>query len=356
LTAGAEDIDAVIIASPNSKHLDTLQELGGSGLPVFLEKPLETSWESICDVARWAESYRAPVMVGHCMRYAPILQKARELIESGAIGKVCSATFVQNCHYGNGMFHGWRRTRAGSGTQLIEKATHDLDVMQWLLNAKPVSVFASQKLQAFGGDRKPDLRCRDCDERLSCPESTVNICHRWMPKASFFEISAMDDLCVYSSEVDCPDDDICLIQFDSGVHATYTQHFYTPRSFHHRDYQIIGDGGAMDIDLGDETGGKILVCKRFGTSRDVETYSFDYLERNHYNGDGAMIRHFYDVIAEGIAPFTTVDQAFVAEALGYSAVKSAQEGRVVSLEEIVPSDLAGILSTSEPQAAGGARQ
>ncbi len=38
-----------------------------------------------------------------------------------------------------------------------------------------------------------------------------------------------------------PDDEMCLIQFDNGVHAIYCQTFFTPRSFHHRDYQIIGD-------------------------------------------------------------------------------------------------------------------
>jgi len=341
LSAG--NVDAVMIASPNWCHLENLRELQGTRLPIFLEKPLDAGWEQICELVRWTETHPAPILVGHCMRYAPILRRAKKMIEAGEIGRVRSARFVQNCHYGNIMFHSWRREKSKSGTNLIEKATHDFDILLWLMDAAPVSVFASQKLQVFGGDKDPKLRCRDCEEALSCNESTYNISNRWCGMDSFFEMRAMDDWCVYSSAVNTPDDDICLIQFDSGVHATYEQTFYSPRSFHHRDYQITGDKGAMDIDLGAEDGGNILLCKRFGTTGDTERYHFDYKDTGHYNADVDMLTHFYEVAANGAQPFTTVRQAFVAEALGYSAVHSAQEERLVRVSEIVPADLHGEL-------------
>ena len=337
LSAG--NVDAVLIASPNSCHLENLRALQACGLPILLEKPLDAGWESICELVRWTETYPSPIMVGHCMRYAPILRRAKAMIEAGEIGRVRSARFVQNCHYGNIMFHSWRREKAKSGTNLIEKATHDFDIMLWLLDAVPLSVFASQKLQVFGGDKDPNLRCRDCQEALTCKESTYNISNRWCGRASFFEMKAMNDWCVYSSVVDTPDDDICLIQFDSGVHATYEQTFYSPRSFHHRDYQITGDEGAMDIDMGAEEGGNILLCKRFGTTADTERYHFDYKDAGHYNSDVDMLTHFYEVAALGVEPLTTVRQAFIAEALGYAAVGSSEEERLVRLSEIVPDDL-----------------
>jgi predicted dehydrogenase len=339
-----EVLDVVIIGSPNEFHLANLQGMQGSRIPVFVEKPLDSTWERICEVVRFTRAYPAAVMVGHCMRYAPILQKAKELIAQGAIGRVRSAHFIQYCHYGNGMFHNWRREKHRSGTMMLEKATHDLDVMQWLLDARPVSVFSSAKQMVFGGDKSPDLRCRDCADRMTCPESTTNIMQRWVGEYAFDEIRHMDDLCPFSSIVDVPDDEICLIQYDTGIHGTYSQVFYSPRSFHHRDYQIVGDLGAMDIDLGAEFGGKITLCPRYGTTSDRYEYHFDYLMRNHYNGDGAMTQHLYQV-ATGVAqPHTTIDQAFLAEALGYASVISAEEGRVVSLRELVPDDLADALT------------
>lgn len=335
-------VDVVLIGSPNAYHLENLRELEGLPVPIFLEKPLEAGWDAICDVVRFARSHPAPVMVGHCMRYAPILQKAKSLLETGAIGKVASARFVQYCHYGNAMFHNWRREMQYSGGMLIEKATHDLDVMLWLLAARPTSVFASAKLVAYGGDAPADLRCRNCDKQVTCPESTSNIMNRWVGKYAFEEIEHMDDLCVYSSAVDVPDDEIVMIQFDNGIHGIYSQTFYSPRSFHHRDYQISGLGGAMDIDVGAEFGGQIKLCERFGTTNDHFEYNYDYMLRNHYNGDPYMCQTMYRVVTGEIPPPTTVEQAFFAEALGYAANISAKEGRQVMIDEIIPDDLKGL--------------
>jgi len=337
-------LDAVIVGSPNGAHLENLRELEGAKVPIFLEKPLEASWESICDVLRFSRAYDGPVMVGHCMRFAPILQKAKEMVLSGAVGRLCSGRFVQYCHYGNAMFHNWRRERRYGGTMMIEKATHDIDVMQWILDARPVSVFASSKRLVYGGKKPAGLRCRDCGERLTCPESTTNIMQRWVGSYAFEEIRNMSDLCCFSDAVDVPDDEICLIQFDTGIHGVYSQVFFSPRSFHHRDYQIAGDRGAMDIDLGAEVGGKIMWAERYGTTGDRAEYAFDYLMRNHYNGDGPMTQHLYEVARGLAAPRTTVEQAFLAEAVGYAAIQSSETGRPVSISEIIPPDLSEIPS------------
>lgn len=338
-----ENLALVIIASPNENHLENLREMAGCNIPVLLEKPLDSSWDKINDIVRFSKRYPAPIVVGHCMRYAPILNKAKELISQGAIGRVCSARFVQYCHYGNSMFHNWRREKKHSGGFMIEKATHDLDAMNWLLESSPVSVFSSAKQMVFGGTESPELRCRDCGKQISCLESPANTMHRWVGSYKFEEIKRMDDLCVFSKVVDVPDDEICLIQFENGNHAVYNQVFYSPRAFHHRDYQIIGDMGALDVDLGSEAGGKIILCPRYGTPSERAEYNYDYLMRNHYNGDGVMVRHLYDVATGKARPKTTIAQAYIAEAVGYASTLSAESNRAVNIRELIPDDLTDVL-------------
>ena len=339
-----EPIDVLLIGSPNGCHLENLREVAGLPIPVFMEKPIDASWEKIVEVMRLARRHPAPVLVGHCMRYAPILQQAKALLAQGAIGRIGSAHFIQYCHYGNGMYHTWRRESIGGGGMMLEKATHDIDAMQWLLDARPLSVFASAKLVAYGGDKPAELRCSACPEVLRCPDSPVNITQRWVEGEAFAEISRMDDaLCVYSNAVDVPDDEICLIQFEKGIHGTYSQVFYSPRSFHHRVYQLAGTLGAMEIDLGAEHGGTIRLSDRYGTTDDHTEYHFDYLHRNHYNGDGPMVRHLYDMVTAQAAPQTTLEQAFIAEALGYAAIQSAQCGQSVAVSSLVPEDLQDLL-------------
>jgi len=340
MIAREENLDAVIVASPNEYHLENLQDLEGSALPVLLEKPLDSTFEKICDVVRFARRYKAPILVGHCMRYAPVLQEAGRLLKSGAIGRICSVRFVQHCHYGNAGYHNWRRNKRKSGTWLIEKATHDFDVMNALLEDRPRAVSAIQKLQAFGGDKPDDLRCRNCPDALACPESMANVSYRW-GACRVEELKEENDFCVFAREVDTPDNDACLIDFDGGVFGTYQQWFFSPRSFHHRVYELHGTEGAMEIDLGAEFGGKITICHRYAqaVNNDRFTYRFDYLGRNHYNGDGPMMHHFYRVVKEGEQPLSTVEQAFVAELVGYGAIRAAEEGRVVALRDLLPPDL-----------------
>ena len=341
----AEQLDGIIISSPNNLHLENFKEIANLSLPILLEKPLDVSWESISELVRLAENYKGPIVVGHCMRYAPILNKAKELINSGAIGKICSTRFVQFCHYGNNMFHDmWRRNMEKSGGMFIEKATHDIDIMNWLIEAQPTSIFAVSRQQAFGGSKPNDLRCRDCDERLSCPESVQNMLYRWGANVINEAIRLSEkDACVYAKEATVNDNETCILQFDNGCFGTYTHVYFSPRSYHHRIYEVIGTEGIMEVDLGAEHGGKITLCKRFGSIEDKQEYAFDYMERNHYNGDGSLMQHFYKVIIGEEKPHSTVRQAYIAEAAGIAAIRSSEENRNVTLEEVLPDNLKYIL-------------
>lgn len=338
------DLDGVILASPNGFHLSQLLELEDFGLPILLEKPLDATFDKICEVVNFSRHYSAPILVGHCMRFAPILRAAKSILERGDIGRICSTRFVQNCHYGNGGYHNWRRRKESSGTWFIEKATHDFDIMNWFVDAAPVSMAAVSRLQAFGGTKPADLRCRNCEEKRSCPESISNLGFRNGIRL-VEEHSRMDDLCVFSSEVDTPDNEVALVQYDNGVFGTYHQWFFSPRSYHHRIYEIQGTLGAMEVDLGGERGGKISVSLRFGEPDSRAVHYFDYLNRNHYNADGAMALHFCDVIQGKAEPQATVEQAFTAELMGHGAVLASDARSFVSLGDLVPEFLSSPNST-----------
>lgn len=335
------DLDGLAIASPNGCHLENLREVEGRALPLLLEKPLESTFEKICDVLRFAEGYGAPIVVDHVMRYAPIVAKAKALLEAGAIGKICSVSFVQNCFYGNNMYRNFRRTLAGGGGMFIEKATHDFDVMLHLLETRPAKVSAIAQRQAYGGSKPDDLRCGDCDERLACPESVGNVHHRF-GRTDVMEVKDIDDLCVYADAVDVPDNEVCMIAFENGTFGTYAQCFFSPPGYSTREYEIVGLEGIMRISfslVADHNKGRLLLCPRFGTPHDASVHEFEYRGRIHYNGGGAVARHFHEIMDGTAAPFTTVRHAFAAEVLGYAATLAGQRGRSVLPGEIVPDDL-----------------
>ncbi len=331
--------DGVIISSPNSTHLENLQLLKGMSTAILLEKPLDTSLERICKVTRFAETYPGRIMVHHVMRYAPITVKAKSLIASGAIGKICSFHFTQ--YDGGGMVHNFRRTMATGGGQLIEKATHDLDILLHLTESLPLKVTAVCKQQCYGGNKPDSLRCSSCMDRISCPSfvSTLN-------KNLLNEINACDDLCAYAKCVDIPDNETCFIELENDIFGTYSHTFFV-HNYYSRVYEIVGTEGIVQILYSDlhsdkHYDGKILLANESGR----QEFTFEYYKRIHYNGAPGVVRHFYELMRGREDVLSPVNQAFAAELIGLSAYKSNQLGAAVRPEELIPSNVRKIFKNA----------
>lgn len=339
--------DGIVIASPNHTHLENLRECEGGDIPILLEKPLGASLEEVSEIVRFAERYKGVIAVDHVMRYAPIIQQAREFVMDGKIGEICSFQFSQRGDCG-ALFHTFRRSKASGGGQLIEKATHDLDVMLFLTDSRPERVAMIGKRQLFGGDRSDDLRCSECPDRLECP----SVSHHATSKVGngLKDVDVSNDLCAYAKGVDVADNETCLIELASGVFGTYSQNYFTVMPGHSRIYELIGDRGALYIELATlpEYKGKVTYFPRDKRGK-IESASFDYFGKIHYNGGPYMARHFHELMRGATrTPFTTVNQAFVAEALGFAAMRAGDEGSFVNVDSIVPEDLKNVFSETYP--------
>jgi predicted dehydrogenase len=85
---GDREIDAVILCTPHSMHIEQVLAAAGAGKHVFCEKPLALTRE---DAERSVKACRdAGVMlgIGHERRYEPALQEVRRLLGDGALGTI----------------------------------------------------------------------------------------------------------------------------------------------------------------------------------------------------------------------------------------------------------------------------
>ena len=335
----AEKLDGLIIASPNCFHYGNLKDCMSANLPLLLEKPLDSSFEKICEIVRLSRKYKAPIMVDHVMRYAPIIQKAKQLIVSGDIGKVCSFNFVEY-HDGPALFITFRRTMAGGGGQLIEKATHDLDVAFYLCGAAPRKVTGICRRQKYGGDKPKTLTCSTCKDFKCSNRVSVGKSSNGAVK----DIDLSHDLCAFSKVVDVCDNEMCLIECVNDVFGVHAHCFFVHNHFSRR-YEIIGTEGILYIELsmrenGHDCDGRITLARHTPGLPGREEYKFGYEGRIHYNGGPFAGRHFYNMMQDKAEPFTTVEDAFAAEMVGIGAMKSSKEHRQIDLErDIVPKDL-----------------
>jgi predicted dehydrogenase len=128
------EIDAVIIATPHQSLAEVATFAVQQKKHVLIEKPAARNSAELNQVIALAEENNIKVQVGFNHRYHRAFQKARELVDAGAIGELM---FIR-ARYGHGGRVGydkeWRANPALSGGgELIDQGVHLIDLSRWFL-------------------------------------------------------------------------------------------------------------------------------------------------------------------------------------------------------------------------------
>jgi predicted dehydrogenase len=82
------DLDGVAIATPVKAHHPIAKDFLAQGKHVFIELPLTHSYETALELIKVAEEKQRVLMVGHTFEYTAAVNKVREIIASGELGKI----------------------------------------------------------------------------------------------------------------------------------------------------------------------------------------------------------------------------------------------------------------------------
>ncbi|MCP5005115.1 MAG: Gfo/Idh/MocA family oxidoreductase [Planctomycetes bacterium] len=126
-------IEAVVIATPAHCHYQMVKEALLAGKHVFVEKPLSLKLHEGKELVRIAREQSLVLMVGHILHYHPAIEKLKELIDAGELGKI---QYI----YSNRLNIGKIRTEENI---LWSFAPHDISVILLLLNEIPETVYAN---------------------------------------------------------------------------------------------------------------------------------------------------------------------------------------------------------------------
>ncbi|QDY70616.1 Gfo/Idh/MocA family protein [Qingshengfaniella alkalisoli] len=125
----APDIDALVIASPDSTHHDLVLACISAGKPVLCEKPLATDSAACLEIVEAeARSGRDLVHVGFMRRFDPMYRELKDTLMSGAIG---TPRVVHNKHR-NLYAPDWFTPSMA----ITNSYVHEIDVIRWLLDAE----------------------------------------------------------------------------------------------------------------------------------------------------------------------------------------------------------------------------
>lgn len=140
--------EGIIIATPNGLHLSVAREAIKRGIVPLVEKPISDDLEDAEKFAAEADEAGIPVLVGQHRRHNPFVKKAKEIIDSGELGKLTVSTFNYMIYKNDEYFDvEWRRKK-GAGPILVN-LVHDVDLMRYLLG-EPTAVQGMQSSAARG--------------------------------------------------------------------------------------------------------------------------------------------------------------------------------------------------------------
>jgi predicted dehydrogenase len=128
----ADDVDAVIVATPVPTHHPLAKRALEAGKHVFVEKPPAMRVAEMSELVGLAEERGLVLMPGHLLLYHPGVHKLKELVDSGELGDVL-------CVYGNRQNLGKIRKDENA---LWSLGVHDLSVILYLIGEEIVEAKA----------------------------------------------------------------------------------------------------------------------------------------------------------------------------------------------------------------------
>jgi predicted dehydrogenase len=145
---GADLVDAVYIALPNSLHRPYAEMAARAGVHILCEKPLAVTGEDCEAMIQAAEASRVRLMTAYRLHFEAANMRAVEIAKSGKLGepRLFTSTFTMQVRPGD-----IRLQHALGGGTLYDIGVYCIQAARYLFRADPIEVRA---MQARGRDRR----------------------------------------------------------------------------------------------------------------------------------------------------------------------------------------------------------
>jgi myo-inositol 2-dehydrogenase / D-chiro-inositol 1-dehydrogenase len=289
----ADDVDAVVIATPNHTHVDVLRAAFRTDKHILVEKPLCTTLENCREVVDAASRHPGVVWVGMEYRYMAPVARLIEEVRGGAVGRLRMLAIREHRFPFLPKVGDWNRFARNTGGTLVEKCCHFFDLMRLIVGARPLRVFAS------GGQ----------------------------------DVNHLDES--YAGEApDILDNAFVTVDFEGGARALLDLCMFAEGSRHQEEIAATGDAGKVECFLPSAE----LVVGRRSPSEVVSSHVAvpDHILKAGFHHGSTYYQHaaFQRAIREGTAPAISASDGLWAVAMGLAAERSARERRPVELGEL----------------------
>ena len=123
------DVDAVVVATPPSTHVDIALTAIRAGKHVLVEKPLALTSAGARTLERAAADVGVHLMVGHTFEYNPAVRKLREIVRSQELGDLY---YIDSARLNLGLYQ-------NDVNVIFDLAPHDISIINYVLGRRPVA-------------------------------------------------------------------------------------------------------------------------------------------------------------------------------------------------------------------------
>ena len=150
-----DDVQIVALTLPHFLHCPVAVEAARAGKHIIIEKPMADTVEECDQMIEAARRHRVKLFTAHTEEFMAPNVKARELIESGAVGRPVLATDTWYKAFGLQGRPAWFVDREKGGGMWLMNGAHMIDRLTYILDSDVVAV------KAFVGTRYNDIKADD---------------------------------------------------------------------------------------------------------------------------------------------------------------------------------------------------
>ena len=318
--------DALVIATLDNLHYGQTIKALNVGYDILLEKPIAMTNEECLKIRDEAKRLNKKVVVCHVLRYTPVFCAIKKLVDDKVVGDIVNVSMSEEIgyyHFAHSYVRGnWRNTET-STPLILAKNCHDIDIINWLIGKKCLSVSSIGGLKYFNEQNAPEgaaKHCVDCKYKETCDFSCFKIYNNqeYEKLAGLAKhgklgttkeeidknLSDKNNLysrCVFYCDNNVCDNQLVNISYEDGVSAQFISTAFSERMG--RDIKIYCTSGVI-FKLGvDEVG-----YQPYG--KEVQKIKLEVAEggyAHHEGGDVAIIKQFIEYLETKKMTFNITD-------------------------------------------------
>ena len=301
-------VEWVLVYSPNVFHKQHILEAFAAGKHVFSEKPLASTIDACKEIYTAHSQNNLLFATGFVLRYSPLYQKVKSLLESGDFGKLLSIEANENINpaHGGYIMRNWRRKSEIAGPHILEKCCHDLDLIIWFCNSLPRKVFFCGATNVF----KPENRY--LEEKYG--------------KDTFNNWGGHDQIeTAFNDDSDMMDTSMGTALFRNGVQVSFCATMCN--ALPERRMRFNCAEGTIIVDLYTSE----ITFRKIG---DETAHTIKYFNDLHGGGDNFIMKELYDSMKNGTLPKCSGNEGLESAVFALALDQSAKEGKLIDLEPI----------------------